>query len=213
MDTHRAAAHFPAVQRQVVGLGQALAGIGGHQDLVAVLGAGEGMVAGRPALVFLVVFEHREIDHPQRLPGLAVDVALFVAELAAQCAERIIDHLGLVGAEEDQVAGLGAGALDDGLQRGLVQVLDDGRLQAFLVQLRCIVDLDVGQAAGAVDLDELGVAVDLAAGQGGATGDAQRGDASAGRGRTAEHLEGDIGTASVTSVSSSVTRRSGLSEP
>jgi hypothetical protein len=38
-------------------------------------------------------------------------------------------------------------------------------LQAFLVQLAGIVDLDVGEALGAVDLDELRVAVDLAARQ------------------------------------------------
>ena len=113
--------------------------------------AGEGVVAGGPALVFLVVFEHREIDHPQRLPGLAVDVALLVADLDAQRAEGVVDDLGLVGAEEDQVAGLRAGALDDGLQRGFVQVLDDRRLQAVFVELGDVVDLDVGQALGAVD--------------------------------------------------------------
>ena len=43
-----------------------------------------------------------------------------------------------------------------------LQVLDDRRLQA-LAALGDVVDLDPGQALGAVDLDELGVAVDLAA--------------------------------------------------
>jgi hypothetical protein len=70
-----------------------------------------------------------------------------VTDLDAQRAQRIIDHLALVGAEEDQIAGLCAGALDDGLQRNGVQILDDRRLQAGLVQLRDIVDLDVGEAA------------------------------------------------------------------
>jgi hypothetical protein len=73
-----------------------------------------------------------------------------------------------------------AGALDDGLQRGFVQVLDDRRLQAFLVELRDVIDLDVGQAAGAVDLDEFGVAVDFAAREAGAARHAQRRDAAAG---------------------------------
>ena len=133
VDTHRATADFPTVERQVVGLGKALGGIGVHQLVVAVFRRSEGVVACRPALAFLVVFEHREIDHPKRSPGRAIDVALLVADLAAQCAERVIDDLGLVGAEEDQVAGLGAGALHDRLQGLLVQVFDDRRLQAFLV--------------------------------------------------------------------------------
>ena len=48
-----------------------------------------------------------------------------MADLDAQCTEGVIDDLGLVGAEENQVAGLRTGALDDGLQRRFVQVLDD----------------------------------------------------------------------------------------
>ena len=46
---------------------------------------------------------------------------------------------------------------------GVVEVLDDGRLQAVTRPLADVVDLDPGQALGAVDLDELGVGVDLAA--------------------------------------------------
>ena len=192
-------------------------GIGGEQGFVTVLGAGEGMVAGAPALVLLVVFEHREIDHPQRSPGRAVDVALVVADLGAQRAECVVDDFGLVGAEENQVAGLRAGALDDGFQRSRVKVLDDGRLQAFFVQFRCVIDLDVGQSPGAVDPDELGIGVDLAAGQRvaplappGTRSAATRPPDVAGPLNT---LKATSFTASVTSVSSSVTRRSGLSEP
>jgi hypothetical protein len=49
-----------------------------------------------------------------------------VADLDAQRAEGVVDDLGLVGAEEDQVAGLGAGAFDDGLQRGFGRFLTIG---------------------------------------------------------------------------------------
>ena len=87
-----------------------------------------------------------------------------MADLGAQRAEGFVDHLGLVGAEENQVAVGGAGALDDRLQRGVVQVLDDRRLQA-VAALGHFVDLDVGQALGAVDADERGVVVDLLARQ------------------------------------------------
>ena len=69
VDPHRAAADFPAVQHHVVGLGERVAGVGREQVLVAVLGRGERMVARRPGLRLLVVLEHREIDHPQRLPA------------------------------------------------------------------------------------------------------------------------------------------------
>jgi hypothetical protein len=54
-----------------------------------------------------------------------------VADLQAQRADGVVDDLGLVGAEEDQVAVARAGALQDLGQRRVVQVLDDGRLQAF----------------------------------------------------------------------------------
>ena len=60
---------------------------------------------------------------------------------------------------------------------GFGGVFDDGRLQAGFVELRHIVDLDVGQAAGAVDFHEFGIAVDFAAREGCAAGNAQRGDA------------------------------------
>ena len=87
---------------------------------------------------------------------------------------------------------MGPGALKDGAQRALVQVLDDGRLQALLVGLAGIVDLDVGEPAGAIDADELGVLVNLAAGQAVAAGHAHRCNAAARGGGAAEHLEGDV---------------------
>ena len=58
VDTDRAAAQFPAVERRVVGLGQAFARIGGRRSRGARPWAGEGVVAGSPALGSAVVFEH-----------------------------------------------------------------------------------------------------------------------------------------------------------
>jgi hypothetical protein len=60
---------------------------------------------------------------------------------------------------------LGTGARHDFFQRSHGQELDDGRLQALVSSLviLLVVDLDVGQALGAVDADELGVLVDFLA--------------------------------------------------
>ncbi len=204
VDTDRAAADFPAVQHHVVGLGERLAGIGFQEVFVAVLGAGERVVGGGVAAVFLVVFEHREVDHPQRLPAGREQTRLLaefaVADLDAQRADGVVDDFLAVRAKEDDVAVLGAGALDQFSQRGIVQVLDDGRLQA-VAALGHVVDLDVGQALGAIDADELGVGVDLAARHFGAARHAQ-GDNTAARrrGGGGKHLEvhvahdvGDVG--------------------
>ena len=80
VDAHRAAADFPAVQRDVVGLGQHLAGIGRQQPDVLILGRRERMMRRDPALFFLVVLERREIHDPARPPA-GFGVAFLVADL------------------------------------------------------------------------------------------------------------------------------------
>ncbi|OIQ81523.1 hypothetical protein GALL_367010 [mine drainage metagenome] len=116
-----------------------------------------------------------------------------MADLGTQGAQRFVDHLDLVGTEEHQVAVLCARAFDDGLQGGGMDILDDRALQAGLVELAGIVDLDVGQALGAVDLDEFGTGIDFAAAHGRATRHAQGSDAAAVHvGGGGEHLEIDI---------------------
>ena len=88
------------------------------------------MVHGHPAVVFLVVLEHREVHHPQRCPAVfkqAVLLAEFaVADLDAQRADGVVDDLFLVGAEEQQVAVLCAGALQDFGNRCVVDVFTMG---------------------------------------------------------------------------------------
>ena len=193
VDTHRAAADFPAVEHHVVGLGHCGTGVAGEQVFVAVLRCGEGMVQRGPAVVFFVVLEHGEIHHPQRRPGAAIEVVFFMADFRTQSAKRFVDHFGLVSTEEDDVAVLRAGAVDHRLQRGDVDVLDDGRLQAVFIELGNVVDLDVGQTLGAVDLDEFGVGVDLGAADCRAIRHAQGGYAATFHiGGAGEHLEIDI---------------------
>ncbi|MCY1211110.1 hypothetical protein D9M72_228170 [compost metagenome] len=165
---------------------------------MAVLRCGERVVHGAPALAFLVELEHREVDHPQRCPAVVEEAGLLaegaVADLHAQRADGVVDDLFLVGAEEQDVAVARTRAGDDLGQRGVVQVLDDRALQAVAAG-SSVVDLDVGQALGAVDLHELLVRVDFTARQaafGTAAGHAQRNHAAAGHGGgVGEHLELD----------------------
>lgn len=64
-----AAADFPTVENHVVGLGIGMFWVGDKKVLMAVERTGERMVTGHPALVFFRVFEHREVDDPERLPA------------------------------------------------------------------------------------------------------------------------------------------------
>ena len=193
VDTDGAAADFPTVEDHVVGLGVGMFRIGDEEVLMTVERAGERMVAGNPALVFFRVLEHREVDDPERLPARgeeAVRLAEFgVTDLQAESAEAVPDDLGLVGAEEHDVAVLGAGAFDDRVELFIGEVLDDRALETFAA-LGEIVDLDVGETLGTVDLDELGVGVDFGTRHGGGARNAQGDDLAVVQGLDAgEHLE------------------------
>ena len=168
VDTHRAAAHFNAVQHHVVGFGNALVGRGVHQVFMAVFGRGEGVMNRRPSLAIFVVLEHREINHPKRCPAVFKQARLFAesreANFDAQRTNGVVDDFFFVSTEEQQVTVLRASTDQDCLEGGVVQVLDNGTLQAFATGGH-VIDLDVGQALGTVNFDELGVAVNLASAQ------------------------------------------------
>ena len=175
MDTHRTATDFVAVQHHVVTPRDNAVELAGELFRRVDLRRGEGMVHGIVAAILVVVFEHREVDDPQRRP-LALDHVAVVADLLAQRAERVIDHLGLVGTEEHQVAVGSRRRVEDALAGLVRQELDDRRLQAFLA-LGHVVDLDVGQSLGAIATDKAGVLVDFLAADFVAARDLQRGDA------------------------------------
>ena len=195
MDANRAATELPAVHRHVVGLGEHLGRVGVQQRPMLVLRAGERVMRGDVAVVLFVVLVAREVHHPARLEALFEEAelgAVLVADLRAQRADGVVDDLFAIGTEEEDVTVLRAAALDDRLQRIGRQELDDRALQAFVVQLRHVVDLDPGQTLRAVDGDEGGVVVDFLARELGATRYAQRDDAAILQvGRTAEDLEVD----------------------
>jgi ferredoxin len=109
VDPHRAAAQLPAVEHHVVGLGDAGTGVGVHQVLVAILGRGEGVVHGVPAVAPSSSYSNigKSTTHSGAqlvLEQAGASAELAVADLHAQRADGVVDDLGLVGAEEDQVA-------------------------------------------------------------------------------------------------------------
>ena len=155
---------------------------------MAILGRGERVVHRVPVLFLLVVLEHREIHHPQRLPA-ASRVAFLMADFHAQRAERVVHDLDLPGAEEHQAAVFRAGAIDDRAQRNVRKILHDRRLHAF-APFGDVVELDPGQPLRAVDADELGVSVDLAAREIASLGNQESGHTVRRRvRRPGEHLE------------------------
>ena len=121
------------------------------------------MVHRRQA-AFAVVFEHREVDHPQRRPLALVSQAQIFAQLQTQRAQRVGHHFLVVGAEEDHVSVLRAGAVEDRFHdfsgqefghRAVDPVHAFGTFGHF----------NIGQPFRAVDLDEVAVFVNQLAGQ------------------------------------------------
>ena len=74
VDTDGAAAQLQAVQHQVVGARQGLAGVFLDHGRIDVPRRGERVVQGVPAFFGIVVFEQGEVHHPQRRPGPGVEV-------------------------------------------------------------------------------------------------------------------------------------------
>ena len=192
----------------------ALPGLGRERRGIVVRRRGERMVHGHPALAR----PRRTRTSGSRPPTAARQPSATSLRswptLRRSAPSASLTTLALVGAEEDQVAVLRAGALEDARDRRIAEELQDRRLQA-VAALRALVDLDVGEALGAVARDERGVVVDLAC----ATARrrparaARRRDPSGSCAGPANTLKSQSATRSATSTSSSGTRRSGLSEP
>src|ERR1700736_115520 len=118
---------------------------------------------GNPALRFRVVFEHREVDNPQRAPAVLHQLHV-LTDLDTQSADGVVHDFCRISAEEHDVVILGTGALEDAGYCGVVQEFDDGRLQA-LAALGAFIDLDVGQALRTIATHKRGVLVNLRARQ------------------------------------------------
>ena len=103
VDTDRPAADLHAVEHHVVAARA-------HRARV-VEGAerrGERVVQRVPAALGLVALEHRQVDDPERVVAALGDEVEAPRELQAQLAERGGGDVGLVGDDQQQVAGLAA---------------------------------------------------------------------------------------------------------
>ena len=190
VDTNGTATQLGAVEHHVVGTGQRCTGIR-LQLFRRAFGRSERVVQ-RAETAVVVLLEHREVDHPQRRPLTGQQLQV-MAQTNTQRAQRLGYDLRLVGTEEHDVAIHRTNAVENHIEIGLGNELDDRRLQAFDA-LGALVDLDVGQALGTVDADEFGVVIDLLARHGCPARNAQGGNAPLWiAGRAAEHLEVDLG--------------------
>ena len=156
-----------------------------------------------PALA--IQLEHREINNPQRCPA-GPHAPEIMSQLDAQCPHGLVDHLGLVGTEEQDVAVTGINPVQQCLHDRLRHELQDGRLQAG-DSVGPLIDLDPSQPLGSVDTDKPCVIVNFLAAQMPAT-------------RPSASFAGPLNTLKSTScirsaisVSSRSMRRSGLSLP
>ena len=126
----------------------------------------ERMVARHPAAFFFGVFEHREVHHPEGLPGVFKETVLLaefaVTDLQTQGTQAVVNDLRLVGAEEDDVARFRVDGVQNAFEDFVGDVFDDRALQTFAAG-GAVVHLDVGEALGAVDLHEFRVGVDFGA--------------------------------------------------
>ena len=168
VNSNRTTAHLPTVEHHVVTLGNTFFRCRDHPVFMPFLGRGKRVVHCGVALCLLVELEHRKVHHPHGPPGFleqTIFLAKFtVADFDAQGTHGVVDDLGLVGTKENQIAVLGTGARQHLSQCFVVDILDNGALEAFPAFSQ-LIDLDVGQPLGTVNFDKLGVSINLATAQ------------------------------------------------
>ena len=89
MDADAAAAQLPAVQDDVVGLGQHLPGIGFEPGQVFLAGRGERVVHRVPAAFISVPVEEREVGDPEQLPAALGNQVPLPGHRVPQLAEHL----------------------------------------------------------------------------------------------------------------------------
>ena len=160
MNTDGAAAHLVAIEHHIVGPGLGTGRISCHELHVAFHGSGKGMVAGNVAVLFLVVFEERELSDPEEVEAVLGDEIELLGNVHAQIAEGCVHHFRIACLEEEDVPGLCIKAGTNGRALLLGQEFGYGRLP-----LGVGLDLDPGKALGAVDAHKVRKGVNFLAGQ------------------------------------------------
>src|SRR5688500_6596784 len=117
------------------------------------------MMAGIPAVLFLIEAEEREIDDPEEVEPLRIDAELALGDqdlgaVKSNPTENFTGVEPLVGREQDQVAFLDIELLCESGSFGVVEEFDDGRFPfaAF--------DFDKGEPLGAKTLRVFGHGLD-----------------------------------------------------
>ena len=159
-DADGAGAELGAVEGQVIGLGDHLAGVA-LEILQALLARhGEGMVHRDPLAALLVLLNEREVHDPEEVIRVLRDQVELATQLQTQRTEHRERDAVLVGDDEDHVALLGAEDGEDALEVALAEELAE-RAGGLILR-----PADVGETLGADALDILGELVDLLAGEG-----------------------------------------------
>ena len=160
VDSDGTAAQLGAVEDNVIGPGAAVGLVGEHLVLVLDHGGGEGVVHGLVPALLLGPLEHGELGDPQELEVHGVQDIQLLGALDSQRAQGGEHHLVLhVAHNQDQVAVLGIGSLDDGgvLFVGEELLIGGGHLAVH--------HSGPGQTLGLVGLDEVAQLVDLLPGE------------------------------------------------
>lgn len=159
MDTHTAATGLKAVHDKVVGARTGCQRIGLDLGDVGLGRQGEGLVLGSVSLAVLVPVEQREVDDPQEVVALALDLER-VSHVGTHAAQDLVGEQARAGGEHHKVAGLDVHALAQGGHLLVREELDDGAVDGAV-----LAEGDPGQALGAKRGSHAGKLIDLGASQ------------------------------------------------
>ena len=155
MDTHTTAAGLKAVHDKVVGAGTGCQRIGLNLGDVGLGRQGKGLMLGSVSLAVLIPVEQREVDDPQEVVALALDLER-VGHVGAHAAQDLVREQARAGGEHHKVAGLDVHALAQSRHLLVREELDDGAVDGAV-----LAEGNPSQALGAKRGGHAGELIDL----------------------------------------------------
>ena len=155
MDTHAAAAGLKAVHDKVIGARTGCQRIGLDLSDVGLSRQGERLVLGSVSLAVLIPVEQREVDDPQEVVTLALDLE-GVGHVGTHAAQDLVGEQARAGGEHHEVAGLDVHTLAQGSHFLVREELDDGTVDGAI-----LAESNPGQALGAKRGGHAGELIDL----------------------------------------------------
>ena len=116
-----------------------------------------------PAFFVLIPLQEGEIGNPDKAEVLFAGQVELFGELITQFAESVVDDLEFIGNKEEKVPFFGVACSADRRHFRFSEEFGNRRMPD------AVFDLDIGQAFGPVNFDELGQIIDLFAGEFGTT--------------------------------------------